>query len=316
MTVSVKTVAGWSTLIGLATGRTRRKRVTILRSTITALLVVGLAMPAPSALAWGVVTDPTSYTYYVKQIAEAQKQLAETQKQVETLGGIKTIADKAQRAVVGNYNRAKGLVSDLQRIRKKLEATPTTMQGTAKKWLSLGNDGLEIGEDGFVSVGKLLDTNWIDPRDIKNNVERLKKIDQIYQVKQASLRGNIEASDEILRTMPERLKTIEGLVEQIDQTENVKDATDLNNRFLAEILKVLAEMSAIAAKIGESYALLNYQGASDQVLQQRMAGQETIENDRMQGFKKMQEEIRAKGINPDNPTNEDFRKALSGGRNE
>lgn len=36
--------------------------------------------------------------------------------------------------------------------------------------------------------------------------------------------------------------------------------------------------------------------------------------ERMPGFKKMKEEIRAKGINPDNPTNEDFRKALTGGR--
>ena len=36
--------------------------------------------------------------------------------------------------------------------------------------------------------------------------------------------------------------------------------------------------------------------------------------DRMQGLKKMKEELRAKGINPDHPTNEDFKRALSGGR--
>lgn len=83
--------------------------MTILRSTITALLVVALAMPAPSAFAilgmGDIVSDPTAYTYYAAQIAEVQKQVAEAQKQVDTLGGIKTIADKAQRAMVGNYNR-------------------------------------------------------------------------------------------------------------------------------------------------------------------------------------------------------------------
>jgi hypothetical protein len=255
-----------------------------------------------------VTTDPTSYTYFVKQIAEAQKQLAEAQKQVDTLGGIKTVADKTQRAVMGNYNRAKGLVNDLQRIRKKLEATPTTMQGMAKKWLSLGDAGLEIGEDGFVSVGKLLDTNWIDPRDIKKNVERLKKLDQIYQVKQASLRGNIEASDEILRAMPERLKTIEGLVEQIDQTENIKDAQDLSNRFLAEILKVLAEMSAIAAKIGESYALMNYQGVSEATMQQRMQTQSGGSGS-SEGW--AARDLRKKGYDPQNMTGKDFRKMMN-----
>lgn len=281
--------------------------MTLLRKAISALLAVSLALPVPTAVAM-VTTDPTSYTYFVKQIAEAQKQLAEAQKQVDTLGGIKTVADKTQRAVMGNYNRAKGLVNDLQRIRKKLEATPTTMQGMAKKWLSLGDAGLEIGEDGFVSVGKLLDTNWIDPRDIKKNVERLKKLDQIYQVKQASLRGNIEASDEILRAMPERLKTIEGLVEQIDQTENIKDAQDLSNRFLAEILKVLAEMSAIAAKIGESYALMNYQGVSEATMQQRMQTQSGGSGS-SEGW--AARDLRKKGYDPQNMTGKDFRKMMN-----
>jgi len=289
--------------------------VTILRSNITAFLIAALAMPVPPAVGMN-VSDLTSYSYYVKQIGEAQKLLVEMQKSADTLDGIKDKAEKTQKAVSGNYGRGVGLVSDLQRIRKKLESTPTTMQGTAKKWLSLGNDGLELGEDGFISVGKVLDDNWIDPRDPRRNKDRLAKLDQIYQVKQASLRNNIEASDEILRNMPARLKTIEELVEQIDQTDGIKDAQDLTNRFLAEILKVLAEMSAIAARVGESYALLNYQGASDQVLQQRMVEQEAIEGERMRGFKKMKEEVRAKGINPDQPTNEDFRKALTGGRNE
>lgn len=287
---------------------------------IFALVVAGFLVVPPQAFAfWGVgdiTSDPTSYTYFVQQIKEAQLQLKEAQKQVDTLGGIKTTAEQTQRAVTGNYNRAMGLVSDLQRLQKKLEATPTTIQGSAKKWLALGDAGLEIGEDGFYAVGKVLDTTWIDPRDLKKNAERLKKLDQVYQVKQASLRGNIEASDEILRTMPERMKKIADLVDQIDHTDGLKDAQDLTNRFLAEILKVLAEMSAIAARVGESYALMNYQGASDQVLQQRMAEQEAIESERMQGFKKMKEEVRAKGINTDHPTNEDFRKALSGGRNE
>lgn len=44
------------------------------------------------------------------------------------------------------------------------------------------------------------------------------------------------------------------------------------------------------------------------------AGTDPKAGERMQGFKKMKEELRAKGINPDHPTNDDFRKALTGGR--
>lgn len=282
--------------------------MTILRSTITALLVVTLAMPAPQAGAM-VVTDPSSYSYYVQQIKEAQKALVEAQKQVDTLGGIKTTADQAKRAVMGNYNRAMGLVTDLQRLEKKLASTPTTIQGSAKKWLSLGDAGLEIGEDGFYAVGKILDTHWIDPRDLKKNAERLKHLDQIYQVKQASLRGNIEASDEILRTMPERLKKIAGLADQIDHTENIKDAQDLTNRFLAEILKVLSEMSAIAAKIGESYALMNYQGASEATMQQRMQQPQGGASGSTEGW--AARDLRKKGYDPQNMTGKDFRKMMN-----
>lgn len=278
-----------------------------MKKALSLILAAALALPVPSAVAM-VVSDPTSYTYYVKQIAEAQKQLAEAQKQVDTLGGIKTIADKAQRAVMGNYNRGKAIVGDLNRIRRKLEATPTTMQGVAKKWLSLGDAGLEIGEDGFVSVSKILDTTWVDPRDLKKNVERLKKLDQIYQVKQASLKSNIEASDEILRAMPERLKKIEDLAEQIDQTENIKDAMDLNNRFQAEILKVLNEMLAIAAKVGESYALLNYQGASEATMQQRMQTQSGGSGS-AEGW--AARDLRKKGYDPQNMTGKDFRKMMN-----
>ena len=43
-------------------------------------------------------------------------------------------------------------------------------------------------------------------------------------------------------------------------------------------------------------------------------GPKLADSERMPGFKKMKEELRAKGINPDNPTNEDFKRALTGGR--
>lgn len=286
-----------------------------MKKAIAVVLAFLAIAPVPALAEWPVF-DMNAAKNQIKQIQEAQKQLAELQKQVETLGGIKTEAEQARRAVMGNYNRAMSMVRDLERIQKKLESTPTTIQGYAKKWLSLGQDGLEIGEDGFVAVSKILDTTWVDPRDIKNHAERLKKLDQVFQVKQASLRGNIESSDEILRAMPERMKALEDLTKQIDETANIKDAQDLTNRFLAEILKALAELTTVAAKMQESYALLNYQGVSDRVLQQRLTTQANIESERMQGFKQMQTEIRTKGVDPNHPTNEDFRKAMMGGRSE
>lgn len=296
-------------------------QMTILRRAITALLAAALALPAPSAVAIVVLLsvpgpalaewptfDMQAAKQRIEQLKEAQKALGEAQKQVETLGGIKTEAEQARRAVMGHYSRATSMVRDLQRIQKKLEATPTTIQGYATKWLSLGQDGLEIGEDGFVSVGKILDTQWVDPRDIKNHVERLKRMDQVFQVKQASLRGNIEASDEILRAMPERMKALEDLTKQIDETENIKDAQDLTNRFLAEILKALAELTMVGAKMQESYALMNYQGASDATMQQRIQTQSSEPRDGWAA-----KELRKEGYDPKNMTRSDQRKIMNAG---
>lgn len=53
---------------------------------------------------------------------------------------------------------------------------------------------------------------------------------------------------------------------------------------------------------------------AEQRTNQPSEGSNPKTRERMQGFKKMKEELRAKGINPDHPTNEDFRKALTGGR--
>lgn len=278
-----------------------------MKKAIAVVLAFLAIAPAPALAEWPVF-DMNAAKQHIEQLKEAQKQLAELQKQVETLGGIKTEAEQARRAVMGNYNRAMSMVRDLQRIQKKLESTPTTIQGMAKKWFSLGQDGLEIGEDGFVAVGKILDTTWIDPRDIKNHVEKLKRLDQVFQVKQASLRGNIEASDEILRAMPERMKALEDLTKQIDETENIKDAQDLTNRFLAEILKALTELTMVGARMQESYALMNYQGASDATMQQRI---QTQNNEPREGW--AAKELRKEGYDPKNMTRSDQRKIMNAG---
>jgi DNA repair exonuclease SbcCD ATPase subunit len=278
-----------------------------MKKAIAVVLVFLAIAPAPALAEWPVF-DMNAAKQHIEQLKEAQKQLAELQKQVETLGGIKTEAEQARRAVMGNYNRAMSMVRDLQRIQKKLESTPTTIQGYAKKWFSLGQDGLEIGEDGFVAVGKILDTQWVDPRDIKNHVEKLKRLDQVFQVKQASLRGNIEASDEILRAMPERMKNLEDLTKQIDETENIKDAQDLTNRFLAEILKALAELTMVGARMQESYALMNYQGASDSTMQQRI---QTQSNESREGW--AARDLRKEGYDPKNMTRSDQRKIMNAG---
>lgn len=276
------------------------------------LLVLTMVVPVPVFALFGVgdiVSDPGSYSYYVEQIKKATEQLNQLEEQVETLGGIQTTADQISRDVRGSYNRGASLVYRVKRLKKILDAKPSTLQGQALKWINLAQDGLDIGGDGFVSAHQILDANFKDPRLAHRNYEIMRDLDKRYQTRQWSLKNSITKSDELLRQMPDRLKEIEDLTEQIDQTVNLKDAQDLTNRFLAEILTILTEQLALASHIAESQAVLNYQGVTEDVIEQREKRLSEVQNNLKQ-TNALEDRLAERGFDPKTASTEDFRKLM------
>lgn len=209
-----------------------------------------------SGLAHGfTVTDPVSYMYYVQQIKKATDQISQAQQQVQTLGGIKTEVDNLNQQVKGVYYRAMGAVGQINDLKKQIEKTPSTVQGQASKW-----KGLFEEVDGYIDASTVLDKDFGDPR-IKKG-EGLKGASVQYDYRQNQLKKSISNAERVLQVLPQRMEIVEGLASKIDTTKNIKDAQDLNNRIMIEILKVNYEMLTMFAHMAEADALLNYSGVT------------------------------------------------------
>lgn len=260
------------------------------RLTLTAS-IIALAVASMPARAGMVVTDPSSYTYYVKQIEQQAKEVEHLAKQVETMGGVLTEAQKIQRNLTGHYNRATSLVNRVKRLSDTIGKEPSGgIFGEARKW---GNVGRQVGgvlkggadetgrvirdvnditgDDLYLDTKSILDEVFVDPRDIANPEDRHRSIDRRYQMQQGALKEVVARSERTLGGIKDRVKTVQDLAEMIDQTENQKDAQDLTNRIMVEVLATLVDMLAIAAQANQAEALFNYRGVSDAAMQQRKA---------------------------------------------
>lgn len=246
------------------------------------------AAPFPAS-AGMVVTDPTSYSYYVKQIEQQVKELEHMAKQVETMGGVLTEAQKIERNLTGHYSRAVGLVNRMNRLVTSMGKEPSGgIIGEAKKWGNVGRqvggilkggadetgriikDVNEIaGDDIYQDTKQILDEVFVDPRDIANREDRHKSISRRYQVQQGALKEVVAKSERTLSGIKDRMKIVQELADMIDHTENQKDAQDLTNRILVEVLGTLVDMLAVAAQANQAEALFNYRGATDAAMSQR-----------------------------------------------
>lgn len=269
------------------------------------LCALALALaPAPAPASAMVVTDPTSYSYYVEQIKQGVELVEKTAKQVETMGGVLTEAQKIYSTATGHYNRAMSLVNRISRLSNAISRESTGgIFGEAKKWGNVGRQiggigraaGSEIGHIGkdvdkygrklddltgsdlYVDTKEMLDEVFTDPRTIENREDRYRSLDRRYQVQQGALKEVVARAERTLGGISDRLKVVEELANMIDRTENQKDAQDLTNRILVEVLAALIDMIQIAALSNQAQALAQYQGASDAAMQQRQKRLEDLQ---------------------------------------
>ncbi len=259
-----------------------------MKKTVALVVAVSLAIPAQAWAILGmgdIVSDPAAYGYFIEQIAAMGKQTQEAIKQVQTLGGIRTTVEENQRAITGTYNRGMGLINDVERLQKRVGSTPSTLDGNFRKWSGIVGNTANIAKkagstadsaaDNYYDAREVLDDNFEDPRARRKPGSTRSgpnySADRQYQISQSSLKDAIAAAEGTLQGLPNRVSTLRDLASQLDRgTKNVKDAADLQNRFLAEILATLHELVAITARLGEAQALQSYIGVDDEAMAERV----------------------------------------------
>jgi len=252
------------------------------------VIAVLLALIAP-AQAGMVVTDPTSYSYYVEQLKKQAEQIEAATKQVETLGGVLDTVDKIESKLMGHYNRATGIVKRIDKLQKVMSrdtdgnmfaklkqigdagrATGGVLRGGAGELKSAGKDYGELtGDDLYADTRKVLEWNFGDPRDKSDPMAQYRNADGKYQAQQDALKSVVVNGEGLLGGIKERIDGIKDLANQANSTANMKDAQDMTNAILIEILKTLTDFMAIAAQANQANALFNYSGATDKTMADR-----------------------------------------------
>lgn len=226
------------------------KAANLKATVLVASLALSFVQPPP---AWSmVVSDPTSYSYYVEQIKQAAEAL-KTAKQ--TVDEVKAVHNQ----VTGVYNRARGMVNDMKGAAEAARSAEGVLTRTGKV------QGMGVGEDGFIDIDKVINGTYGDSRTRGG----LAGADARHQVQQQALKTVINDSEKLLQGIGDRLDRVKDLASQIDSTANIKDSMDLNNRIAVEILKTLIDLLGVAAKANQAEALFNYSGVTDAGHQQR-----------------------------------------------
>ncbi|WP_320173409.1 hypothetical protein [Maridesulfovibrio sp.] len=253
------------------------------------------------------VSDPGSYGYYVQQLQKAQQQIKEQMKQFEVLQQsysmlqeqFKELQDIKDQ-VKGYYDQGKAFVGKIQNIKSQIEAIPSSVVGRVKEISSLLED---IGE--FTEATDMLDGIFGDPR--SPNYNPWKQLAPKYQLRQQGLKDTIEKSEKLLAGMKDRFAVLEDLTNKIDSTENIKEAQDLTNVFLAQIISILSEQLALTAQIGEAQALMNFSGVKDDELRRMQAEREQKKakyEEAKQKYLAPYEAMKSQGVDLENPSSD------------
>ncbi|NDV20368.1 hypothetical protein GO013_13205 [Pseudodesulfovibrio sp. JC047] len=234
-----------------------------------ALLLIGLPLIFPSTSKAGgiAVADAVSHMYEsmglektVQQLETALQQLELVQKYTDT---IESTYEKAHT----NYSRAKGVYDDLMAVKTFYDKTKASWMGRYEKYKGF-YDAVSNPDKAIEDFEDLLDDAFVDPRSI--DPDKWKSLmNRQFDLRQLALKELLDKSEKTTQGMGARVEKAQELARSIDSTNSEKDAADLNNRLLLEILLVLQDMLALDAQYQQSMAALKYDGVSEQAIKAR-----------------------------------------------
>lgn len=255
------------------------------------LILIGLwSTSAYAALA---VSDSGAYAYWATQIEKAVKQIEELQGIIDKGQEIKTETINVYNTLKGNYDRAKGFMDGMNNLMGKIENSPYTTKAQLEGWIDQVGDG--TFED-LLSPEDVLEAVFNDPRNPE--IKTGQNHDQRFNTRQIALKDAITNADELLKSMPEMFLRVKELSEQIDQTENMKDSMDLNNRLLLELIQIQLAQLSMQMQFEKAGALVSFQGVQSDTLKQR-AGKIKAAKDELEAIVWMHDDLKGYGLNPD-----------------
>jgi hypothetical protein len=139
-----------------------------------------------------------------------------------------------------------------------------------------------------------------------------KDMDRRYQMRQRALKDTIDRSEDLLAGLPNDFEELAKLAKQIDETKNQKDATDLTNSILVQILTVLQKQLELSTYLAQSQSILNFTGANEQVLKNRIESAKAAQKRQSAAIDKMMSKLDVYGVRESSSDMSDMYKILEG----
>lgn len=219
---------------------------TIKTKTLALLCFFGLIVPTSSYAI--IVSDPTSYSYYVQQL----------KKSVEQINMAKTSLDQAQ-----HLNQSfDGYMRDLRtnfdfvgNIKNSLSAELGSFENYKRSLSSSQLKSLDFSRQyDLKSLRDIIDTNldgiYVDPTDPEYSASEIKKYRTIER--QRLLKQGLIKTEEKLALLEQKYKNLEKLAEKAPQTTTPKEAADLSNAILLEILSAMHSLIDVISTLGQA----------------------------------------------------------------
>jgi conjugal transfer/entry exclusion protein len=210
-----------------------------------------------------VVSDPTSYTYYAEQIKTAQEAYANAKEHLQTALEAKDIADKTRSNLEGTYRRAQQALSDFKSMREQLENDPARF---AVKMIEDRRDLSDVKNDTARKVQSVFDPvkssmddiNELAGNDASGNewssdwisVKAAQK-----KVVQEELQRAIVDAEVAESLTASQLKNIEDLASKANSAVTQKDATDVTNALLLQMIDQNQQLIKLVANISRNLAM-------------------------------------------------------------
>lgn len=200
------------------------------------------AGPVQAGLA---VTDTGAYVRIANNLNELRRQTEVLTDQFNELQNIFG-------TLKGNLGAGQGVIRDVQRARRRAEGLTKSIHNIPGR-MDLDDYDLNKIED----LQKVMGNVFNKELDI---VTRGLSRKQIEGIRQRSVKSAIEQSEQILGNMDNSNNKIDELARQIDATDDMKEAADMTNRLLIEVIFIQQQQLQLLASLARAEQYANYEG--------------------------------------------------------
>lgn len=200
-----------------------------------------------SANAAVVVSDAGVYARMASELNEFKKQTEFLTSQLEELSSIKSNLE-------GNLGIGRGISRDLSRVKRRAQDM-TRVFGNIEGVFDINEYDLSNMED----LQGVLDGMFKHEADI---LTRGRNTEAVQDIRQRAIKSAIEGSEAVIVEIQDSISKVDQLSTEIDNTETAKEAQDLTNRLLSEILHVQQQQLILIAQLTRAEQLAAYEGVS------------------------------------------------------